>query len=284
MPYIHFIITVTLFTFIPAAVVVIYAHSLIYHDVWGTQLGAWILLYVLLSLFMVIWFWVIVSGFLVDLKDQYFADMELDKEEEVEMARKKTLRLSQTLHPLINVENLDPANNEYIDEDMPDRVPYTKRERFNGYGPLRIGQPFEFWEDLYSLMFIATIRRDYREACEDEERQKKKAINKVIKQTLDLSFSSSELEEDELEEEEESEKESEEKGENDVKEKSAKSENGLSSKRSKSKSSKSENRLSSEHSNSKLSKSALSSKTSEQHSSKQISARNQTKLKSSTSR
>ena len=44
-----------------------------------------------------------------------------------------------------------------------------RRLRPLGHGPLRIGTPFSFREDMYSLMFIAFTKPEYKQACDDEE-------------------------------------------------------------------------------------------------------------------
>ena len=85
--------------------------------------------------------------------------------------------------------------------DDPDeaRVPYVKRDRAIGYGPLRIGTKFSFTEDIYSLLFIAFVRKEYKE----EREQFKKTKNKLIAEKLGVENSSESDDDDNAEEEEE---------------------------------------------------------------------------------
>jgi len=53
---------------------------------------------------------------------------------------------------------------EEKEKDLPPPpAPYLKRARFLGMGPHRVGQPFTFREDMYSLMFIANVRKEYKD-------------------------------------------------------------------------------------------------------------------------
>ena len=68
---------------------------------------------------------------------------------------------------------LKEAAGENISEEEkaklpPPLQPYVKRERFHGTGPLRIGQVFTFREDIYSLLFIANVRSDFKDQCVDD--------------------------------------------------------------------------------------------------------------------
>ena len=77
-----------------------------------------------------------------------------------------------------------------------------ERERLKGYGPFRIGQPFSFSEDMYSLLFIANLREDYKEECEKTDRTKNKAMAKHLNISCSVS-SAADQEESEEEGEEE---------------------------------------------------------------------------------
>ena len=50
----------------------------------------------------------------------------------------------------------------YVDE------PYTELGRYLGTGPVRIGKKLKLHEDMYSLMFVAFLKTEYKEACERE--------------------------------------------------------------------------------------------------------------------
>ena len=65
---------------------------------------------------------------------------------------------------MIENDTLDlGGESDEIEEDPEDsREPYAKKERAIGYGPLRIGNKFEFTEDIYSLLFIAFVHIEYK--------------------------------------------------------------------------------------------------------------------------
>ena len=64
----------------------------------------------------------------------------------------------------------------------PPLMPYKDRERFYGTGPLRIGKPFTFKEDIYSLLFIANVRREYKDQCVQEAFERVKCIDLMIQE------------------------------------------------------------------------------------------------------
>ena len=84
-----------------------------------------------------------------------------------------------------------------------------ERERLKGYGPFRIGQPFSFSEDMYSLLFIANLREEYKKECEKTDRTKNKAMAKHLNISCSVSkFDSSAADQEESEEEGEEEEDS----------------------------------------------------------------------------
>ena len=74
---------------IPAAVVGLYVYALITENLLGTQFGTWILLYTFISIATAYWFYNLGFYILSSLKEQWYADLELDKEEEEKIQKKQ---------------------------------------------------------------------------------------------------------------------------------------------------------------------------------------------------
>ena len=101
MPYIHLCLIVTLFFLIPIAAVVIYIITDINHKIWGLQIGVWMLTYALISCFVAIWFYFAVVPMIVELKNQYYWNIELDRKEEKYLNRNNLkLTTNETLTTL----------------------------------------------------------------------------------------------------------------------------------------------------------------------------------------
>ena len=120
---------------------------------------------------------------------------------------------------MIEDETLNEDGESDMTSEDPDegREPYVKRDRAIGYGPLRIGTKFSFTEDIYSLLFIAFVHKEYKE----EREQFKKTKNKLIAEKLGVENSSESDDDDNAEEEEEEEEAEEEQDENKSQEKSS---------------------------------------------------------------
>ena len=67
---------------IPVAVVGLYFYAIITENLWGTQFGTWVLLYTFISMASGYWFYELGFPILSSLKEQWYYDLELDKEEE----------------------------------------------------------------------------------------------------------------------------------------------------------------------------------------------------------
>ena len=50
-------------------------------------------------------------------------------------------------------------------------TPYGDRDRGMGTGERRIGNPMEFREDMYSLLFISMVKPVYKKFCEEHQEQ-----------------------------------------------------------------------------------------------------------------
>ena len=46
---------------------------------------------------------------------------------------------------------------------------------------MRIGKPFTFKEDIYSLLFIANVRREYKDQCVQEALERVRCLDLMIK-------------------------------------------------------------------------------------------------------
>ena len=123
-------------------------------------MGVWMMTYMFICIFVAGWFYMILLDILGDLIEQYWQEMELDRqEEEASKVKENVIKLKTTNEePLIVKHNLE---GEYDVASETPRIPYLERERFKGQGPVRIGVPFDFSEDLYSLMFISNLRKEY---------------------------------------------------------------------------------------------------------------------------
>ena len=125
------------------------------------------------------------------------------------LLRQNNLGSAYNKEPLIQSTSGDPDGEEDASDDPNEgRTPYVKKDRAIGYGPLRIGTKFCFTEDIYSLLFIAFVHKEYKE----ERQQEKKRRRKLLAEKLEIEDSSdtnSEIygEEEEAEEEGEDEQE-----------------------------------------------------------------------------
>lgn len=91
-------------------------------------------------------------------------------------------------------------------EELFPEIGYCERDRLRGEGPLRIGkQAIAFREDMYSLLYIALVRNEYIEQCEEVEKKfeedKLAVYRKIIPE--ELTDTESEEEEDEPEDKDE---------------------------------------------------------------------------------
>ena len=179
---------------IPVAVVGLYFYAMITERLWGTQFGIWILLYTLISIATGLWFYYFGFDILGDLKDQWYYDLELDAEEAEkekrklnQLQRQNNVGTAYNKEPLIQSNSGDPDGEDDISDDPNEgHTPYLERDRAIGYGPLRIGTKFCFTEDIYSLLFIAFVHKEYKE----ERQMDKKRRRKLLAERLQIDNSS----------------------------------------------------------------------------------------------
>ena len=64
-------------------------------------------------------------------------------------------------------------------EDEPNIEPYVERTRDDGEGSLRVGQALTFREDMYNMAYVLQVKRMYNDACEAENEENEKRINRA---------------------------------------------------------------------------------------------------------
>ena len=59
-------------------------------------------------------------------------------------------------------------------------MPYVTRCREKGEGYIRIGRSLDFREDMYSLLFIAYVKDEYKNKCEDMKQTYDAKVNELF--------------------------------------------------------------------------------------------------------
>jgi len=62
-------------------------------------------------------------------------------------------------------DEVSPNDIVLVDQDNVEEL-YTELDRPLGHGPIRVGSSFKLQENMYSLMFIAYSKPEYKQACE----------------------------------------------------------------------------------------------------------------------
>ena len=143
------------------------------------------MMYAMTSFVMVFWFYFALYELILSLIQQYKNDIELDRKEELlKQSIEKEAGVSHSIttpnkQPLIEINNSD-QNSEFQAEEIQATVPYIDRLRTAGCGPLRIGVDFRLYEDLYSLLFIANVRKEYHLSRVQTARKKTRAFDKLL--------------------------------------------------------------------------------------------------------
>ena len=151
MIYIHYGFLVVTLLILPPLTAILYAVWWFRMDssVLANQvINSWLLMITISNFTMISYYFIIFKEIFNTIYADWQSNMELD---EIEKAIHEKIARGDELTEVEKAKGPPPL------------MPYKDRERFYGTGPLRIGKPFTFKEDIYSLLFIANVRREYKD-------------------------------------------------------------------------------------------------------------------------
>lgn len=208
MPYVHYWATFSIFYIFPCFFVLLNLYGVVTTDLNKSWLGPWFSLFSITCFPLIFWYDNTIYGvcetlreamansLVMDEADQvalkdYYKAQEEEKEageeqaeeakEEGEEGGEEAKEEGEEGEEKANEEGED-AEGEEVEEEEDDRdplekitetvynsTPYGDRTRSMGCGDRRIGNPVEFREDMYSLLFISMVKPLYKKYCEEHQ-------------------------------------------------------------------------------------------------------------------
>ena len=167
MIYVHYVLVHFTAVVIPIILALLYAwFFFLAEEAWNPIINAWLLVIVITSIGAIFYYIYVIRGLMGEIHAHWEKLMEADQ---IDEAREKALKEAGEE----SVELLQAP-------DPPE--PYVERNRGSGLGPLRIGMPLTFKEDIYSLLFIANVKGEYKDQCYQDARQRVEILDKVIQE------------------------------------------------------------------------------------------------------